>query len=94
MARRNFHHSRPRREDRPPIVVNVNPASRPKIVPKQYGKPFVVMEDAQRQTFIYEGGAWIAYGRTIAECRADQCLVKQLAQKVNNMTRYEVSLPL
>ncbi len=94
MAQRNFHRNRRVKTDRPPIVVNVNPASRPKFVPKQYGKPFVVMEDAQRQTFIFESGSWVAYSRSIAECRSEECLVKQLAQKVNNMTRYEVSLPL
>lgn len=95
MARRNsFQHSRSNREPRPPIVVNTDVASRPKYVPKQFGKPFVVLEDALRHTFIFEGGSWVAYTRTIAECRAEQCQVKQLAQKVNNMTRYEVSLPL
>jgi hypothetical protein len=31
---------------------------------------------------------------TIAECRLNQCQVKQLPQKVNRMTRYEVQSPV
>lgn len=93
MARRNsFQHSRPR-EARPPIVVNTDVTSRPKFVPKVFGKPYVILEDDRKQTFIYEGGSWVAYSRSIAECRAEMCQVKQLAQKVNNMTRYEVCDP-
>jgi hypothetical protein len=95
MARYNS--SRPPRHDRQaraPIVVNTDVSARPKIVAKQFGKPFVVMEDDRKQTFVFEGGSWVAYTRSIAECRADQCRVNQLAQRVNNMTRYEVSDPL
>jgi len=55
----------------------------------QYGPPFVLLEDESKNTFEYRRGAWIAYGSTIAECRVD-CLVQELAQKVNKMTRYEV----
>lgn len=61
----------------------------PRSVPKQYGPPFVLMENDKKQTFVYQNGAWVEYGRTIAECRGD-CQVKALAQKVNNMTRYEI----
>lgn len=82
------------RRARTPIVVNTDISARPKPVLKRYGKPYVVMEDDRKQTFIYDGGAWVAYTRSIAECRADQCQVKPLAQRVNNMTRYEVSDPL
>src|SRR5690348_15731998 len=80
-----------RRAARAPIVVNTDVSARPKPVQKHYGKPFVLMEDERKQTFIYESGAWVAYARSIAQCRADQCQVKQLAQSVNNKTRYEVS---
>jgi hypothetical protein len=76
---------------RAPIVVNTDVAARPKIVPKRYGKPYIVMEDDRKQTFIFDGGSWVAYSRSIAQCRADQCQVKPLAQRVNNMLRYEVS---
>jgi hypothetical protein len=63
--------------------------------PKQYGKPFVLLEDADRNTFEFTAGAWVPYGLTIAQCRRD-CLVKELPQKVNGNTRYEVrsALPM
>lgn len=92
MARPNsFNNARQNRQARSPIVVNTDVSARPKFIPKQYGKPYVVMEDDRKQTFIFDGGSWVAYDRSIAQCRADQCQVKQLAQRVNNMTRYEVS---
>ena len=62
-------------------------------VPVTYGKPFVVLEDAQKGTFVYQGGQWVPHTKTIAQCRED-CQVKQLAQKINGMTRYEVCLSL
>lgn len=65
------------------------PSPMPRSVPKQYGAPYVLLESKTKQTFIYQGGAWVEFGRTIAECRTD-CLVKVLAQKVNDMTRYEI----
>ena len=58
-------------------------------MPVVYGKPFVVLEDTQKGTFVYQGGQWIPHTRTIAECRKDS-QVKELAQKINGMTRYEV----
>jgi hypothetical protein len=57
--------------------------------PKQYGKAFVLLEDTEKNTFEFAAGAWIPYGLTIAQCRKD-CLVKELPQKVNGNTRYEV----
>jgi len=60
---------------------------------KQYGPPFVLLEDGTKKTFEYQSGSWVEYGRSIADCRID-CQVKELAQKVNRMTRYEVRLPL
>jgi hypothetical protein len=65
------------------------PAPPEKKVPVVYGKPFVVLEDTQKGTFVYQGGQWIPHTRTIAECRKDS-QVKELAQKINGMTRYEV----
>jgi len=54
-----------------------------------YGKPVVILEDESKNTFEYQGGKWIPYELTIAECRANG-QVKELPQKVNRMTRYEV----
>lgn len=71
-----------------PSVPSV-PRSIVRTPPKVYGKPFVLLEDERKNVFEFQGGAWTAYPRTIAECKVD-CDVKQLAQKVNNMTRYEV----
>lgn len=61
--------------------------------PVQYGKPFVLLEDESKNTFEYASGAWIPYELSIAQCRADY-LVKELPQKVNGKTRYEVRCPL
>lgn len=58
-----------------------------------YGKPFVLLEDESKGTFIFKNGAWIAHSMSIAECR-QSCLVTELAQKVNRMTRYEVRCPI
>lgn len=61
--------------------------------PVVYGKPFIVLEDAQKVAFIYRAGQWVADTKSIAEYRQD-CQVKQLAQKINGMTRYEVCAPV
>jgi hypothetical protein len=61
--------------------------------PVVYGKPFVVLEDSQKSTFVYSGGQWVPHTKSIAECRQD-CRVKELAQKINGMTRYEVCSPV
>jgi len=57
--------------------------------PVVYGKPYVVLEDSQKSTFVYDGGAWVAHAKSIAEYRQDS-QVKELSQKINGMTRYEV----
>ena len=58
-----------------------------------YGKPFILMEDADKNTFIYRAGAWVPYESSIAECR-QTCQVKALPQGVGKMTRYEVRAPI
>jgi hypothetical protein len=58
-----------------------------------YGKPFVIVEDAAKNTFIFKAGQWLPYGTSIAECKLT-CQVKKLAQAVNNMVRYEVRCPV
>jgi hypothetical protein len=35
----------------------------------------------------------VRHSRSIAECRED-CQVKELAQKINGMTRYEICSPV
>ncbi|TVP97717.1 MAG: hypothetical protein EA381_14140 [Planctomycetaceae bacterium] len=61
--------------------------------PVEYGKPFIVMEDAQKNTFAYDGTGWNPYPLSIAECRTE-CLVKELPQNLNGKTRYEVRAPI
>lgn len=57
-----------------------------------YGKAFIVAEDSAKNTFVFNGAEWAPYSESIAECRKT-CLVKELAQKLKNMTRYEVRRP-
>ncbi|MGV3486316.1 MAG: hypothetical protein ACO1RT_17990 [Planctomycetaceae bacterium] len=61
--------------------------------PVEYGNPFIVMEDAEKNTFAYNGSAWVGYRMTMAECRLE-CQVKELPQKVNGKVRYEVREPI
>jgi hypothetical protein len=57
-----------------------------------YGKAMIVAEDAAKNTFYFDGSAWMPYSDSIAECRRT-CLVKELPQKLKNMTRYEIRRP-
>ncbi len=66
---------------------------REKKLPKVYGKPFILLEDREKNTFEYASGAWVPYPMSIAECRKE-CMVKEMPQKVNDKTRYEVRLPV
>lgn len=92
MAQRNrFSGRRPQRtrSAAPPV------AARPvweKKAPVQYGKPFVLLEDEQKQTFVFQAGNWVAHAMSIAECR-QSCQVKELPQKVNGMNRFEIRCP-
>lgn len=60
--------------------------------PVVYGKPFIVVEDEAKNTFIYKSGEWVPHAATIAECR-QTCQVKELPQRVNKMIRYEIRAP-
>jgi len=60
--------------------------------PVVYGKPFIVVEDAEKNTFIYQAGEWVSYTATIAECR-QTCQVKELPQRINGRVRYEIRAP-
>jgi hypothetical protein len=92
MGRRPHHQSK-RQKTRssapPPPAIRV---PEPKAV-VHYGKPFIVLEDGQKQTFVFASGKWQPHSSSIAECRVD-CQVKQLPQKINGMTRYEVCEPI
>ena len=57
-----------------------------------YGKPFIVAEDENKNTFVFQGGNWVPHGATIAECR-QSCQVKELPQRLGRMIRYEVREP-
>jgi len=57
-----------------------------------YGAPVMLLEDAERNTFEFKAGRWVPFALSIVECRRDG-LVKELPQKVNKMTRFEVRLP-
>lgn len=61
--------------------------------PTKYGKPFILLEDKSYNTFEYSAGAWVPYALSIAQCREDY-LVKELPQKVNGKTRYEIRCPV
>lgn len=60
--------------------------------PVVYGKPFMVLEDEQKNTFVFKAGAWVPHDASIAEVR-QTCQVKELPQRVNKMIRYEVRCP-
>ncbi len=89
----NNHRKRPAHGSRPATAERVPLTIAPRKPPTEYGKPFIVLEDAQKNTFEYRSGAWVPYAMSVAECRLE-CSVKELPQKINKMTRYEVRLPL
>ncbi|MBL9095212.1 MAG: hypothetical protein JNL96_28595 [Planctomycetaceae bacterium] len=94
MAQRRSYQSNRRHSSPRAAAAAPPPTPRPvKQPPKQYGKPFILLEDEKKNTFEFQGGSWVAYPRSVAECRID-CDVKELSQKVNRMTRYEVRLPI
>jgi hypothetical protein len=95
MAQHNrFSHNRKRPNHAPRAAVD-RPVFEipPRKIPTALGKAFVILEDAKKTTFEYRSGAWVPYALTIAQCR-EEGEVKELAQKINKMTRYEVRLPL
>jgi hypothetical protein len=79
------------RDGRPAMVREVPVFVRKEKV--EYGKVFIVMEDTEKNTFAYNGSAWVPFSMTMADCRV-QCQVKALPQKVNGKTRYEVRAPV
>src|SRR5687767_583377 len=96
MAQRpRFNHKRQKKRSTAPHTSTPREAPRTfeKRAPVQYGKPFVLLEDVNKNTFEYKSGAWVPHSMSIAECRLE-CQVNELPQKVNSMTRYEVRLPV
>ena len=96
MAQKNrFNHKRHKSTTATPRVAAPRPEHVPieKRPPTQYGKPFILMEDKDKNTFEYAAGTWVLHSMNIAECR-QACQVKELSQKVNGMTRYEIRYPL
>jgi hypothetical protein len=71
---------------RPPAVTERPPLT-------VYGKSFILMEDEEKNTFIYKAGAWIPHTASIAECR-QTCQVKELPQRVGSRIRYEIRCPV
>ncbi|HEY1599930.1 MAG TPA: hypothetical protein VGG64_10030 [Pirellulales bacterium] len=59
----------------------------------EYDKPFILLENADKDTFMFKAGQWARHSMSIAEYR-ENSLVKELAQKVNGMTRYEIRYPI
>ena len=59
----------------------------------EYDKPFILLEDSDKDTFEFKAGQWARHAMSIAEYR-ENSLVKELAQKVNGMTRYEIRYPV
>jgi len=57
--------------------------------PKVYGEPFIILEDSEKNTFIYKAGAWVPHSESIAQCR-ELGQVKELPQRLNGRVRYEV----
>lgn len=74
----------------PPPLASAAVARAPR---KEYGEPFIVLEDEKKHTFVYKSGDWVRYELSIAECRAN-CKVTELPQKMKRMTRYEIRLPV
>jgi hypothetical protein len=92
----NRNHNQGKRPNRrgaaPPPAVRQPPTAAERKPPVVYGKPFILLEDSQKSTFIFKSGKWVQHDLSIAECRVD-CQVKQLPQQINGMTRYEVCTP-
>jgi hypothetical protein len=95
MAQKRRFNPRASQGGRPPAL-GTRMLQRPPQVETQpavvYGKPFIVLEDKDRNTFVFKAGNWVPHTASIAECRKT-CLVKELPQRVNQMTRYEVRCP-
>ena len=90
--RPNYQHQPSRR--RPALSgLHTSPALGDLPPPVNYGTPFIVLEDEEKNTFVYSGGEWVPYATSIAECRKS-CQVKELPQRLNRKVRYEIRCPV
>ncbi len=92
------HRNYNKKNDRPPRTGSNAAPREATVIPQRrapvvYGKPFILMEDAQKVTFTFKSGTWTAHAVSIAEYR-ESSQVKLLPQKVNGMSRYEVRCPV
>jgi hypothetical protein len=94
MARQNRFKNNRRKNSRstPGVAVEKRPRIPARKPPALFGKPFVVLEDEEKNTFSYQGGAWVPYAMTIKQCRDEGHDVRELSQKISKMIRYEVRL--
>jgi hypothetical protein len=92
-SRPNNNRPKPRVNNSRPAMVRPPIAAPERKAPVTYGKPYTLLENDQKGTFIYKGGQWRPHTVTIAECKQD-CQVKELPQKINGMTRYEIHPPI
>jgi hypothetical protein len=87
------------RQNRGPVRRSRDPvqAAAPRVFerkpPTLYGAPFIVLEDAEKNTFEFLNGNWTPFEMSIAECR-QACQVRALPQQVNGKTRYEIRRPV
>jgi acetyl esterase/lipase len=59
--------SRPPSDTRRSSLASIIPSE--PVAPTVYGKAFIVAEDAQKNTFYFHGGAWVAYPESIAQIK-------------------------
>jgi hypothetical protein len=89
---------RPKKQKKRSKSTPYTPAAAPSKLPEPirsvvFGKAFIVMEDREKNTFVFNGSGWVPHSMSMAECRAT-CQVKELPQKLNDKTRYEVREPV
>jgi hypothetical protein len=95
VQKRRFHPARRDGRSAAPGIRGLRepPAVTERPAPVVYGKPFILLEDQEKNTFIFQAGQWVPHDASIAQCR-QTCQVKELPQRVNRMIRYEVRRPL
>ena len=96
MAPRNQRDSKSRRPSRSGTPISPfarqqaeRAAAPPRVV---FGDAFIVLEDREKNTFVYNGTNWVPHTMSMAECRAT-CQVKELP-KLKDKLRFEVREPL
>jgi len=75
-----FHQQRNKRFAGPPAPRREAPPAYEPKPPVEYGKMFMVIEDASKQTFEFKDGEWVPFPLSIAECKREG-LVKEPPKK-------------